>query len=446
MNHKITDYSSWAKNDWMSIDFGDKRLNSRAVEIGADFFRNPFVSPPKMLRSFKKIKAFYRFMDSDKVSHDLLISNHVAEARKRLSDHHLILAIQDSSTVVFDREFSVEGAYDVGNIEGIVIHNTISVIPLKENGIVDGLLNQIVIKRKAKRERSPADNESKVWKESILAVEKPENTTIVDVMDRGADALEIMHYSKELAHEYIVRAKQNRYINDDKYRYLFDFARALPVLKRVQMGVNKSSAQKKRTATLGVAYSSVTLDTPKNNQRIKPLACTIIHIREINCPKNQEPIEWFLLTSLPVASIDNALQVMQYYSFRWIIEEYHKCLKTGFRLEKTQLQTIQRIENLLGFISVSAVKLLQMRDIVRRNPGADARDYVSGEDIEIIQEYYGLKDKQMTVDKFLRCIAQMGGFLNRKSDGNPGWQSIWEGWKYFMGLKEGINLWRKRCG
>jgi hypothetical protein len=355
MNNKITDYSSWAKDDWMNIDFGDKRLNSRAVEIGTDFFRNPFVSPPKMLKSFKKIKAFYRFMDSDKVSHDILISNHIAGARKRLSDHHLILAIQDSSTVVFDREYPVDGAYDVGNIEGIVIHNTISVIPLKERGIIDGLLNQIVIKRKAKSQRTPADNESMVWKESILAVKKPENTTIVDVMDRGADALEIMHYSKELMHEYIIRAKQNRYIKNDKHRYLFDFARALPVLKEVKLEVNKSGEQKKRTATLGVAYSSVTLDTPKNNQRIKPLVCTIIHIKEINSAKNQEPIEWFILTSLPVDGIDDALQVMQYYSFRWIIEEYHKCLKTGFRLEKTQLRTTSRIENLLGFISVSAV-------------------------------------------------------------------------------------------
>jgi hypothetical protein len=446
MNNKITDYSSWAKDDWMNIDFGDKRLNSRAVEIGTDFFRNPFVSPPKMLKSFKKIKAFYRFMDSDKVSHDILISNHIAGARKRLSDHHLILAIQDSSTVVFDREYPVDGAYDVGNIEGIVIHNTISVIPLKERGIIDGLLNQIVIKRKAKSQRTPADNESMVWKESILAVKKPENTTIVDVMDRGADALEIMHYSKELMHEYIIRAKQNRYIKNDKHRYLFDFARALPVLKEVKLEVNKSGEQKKRTATLGVAYSSVTLDTPKNNQRIKPLVCTIIHIKEINSPKNQEPIEWFILTSLPVDGIDDALQVMQYYSFRWIIEEYHKCLKTGFRLEKTQLRTTSRIENLLGFISVSAVKLLQMRDIVRHNPEADALDYVTKEDVEIIQEYYDLKKEYMTVDRFLRGIAQMGGFLNRKSDGNPGWQSIWEGWKYFMGLKEGINLWRKRCG
>ena len=95
---------------------------------------------------------------------------------------------------------------------------------------------------------------------------------------------------------------------------------------------------------------------------------------------------------------------------------------------------------LLGFIAISAVKLLQLRDIVRNNPTADAKEYVEKEDINIIRAYYKIEKKEMNIDQFLRSIAQMGGFLNRKSDGNPGWQSIWEGWKFFLGLKEGVKL------
>jgi hypothetical protein len=398
-----------------------------------------------MLKSNKKIKAFYRFMDSDKVSHDKLTSNHICQSRQRLENHPLILAIQDSTTLTFDRKYVVEGLYDVGNIPGVVVHNTISVIPLEEYGIIDGLLNQTVVHRLEKSERMHENSELQVWNESIFAVGKKANTTIVDVMDRGADVLEIMHYSKTHGHEFIIRAKQNRYIQDEKYGYLFDFARALPSQKEIRLTVNKSSSQKKRIATLHVAYSSVTLSTPKNNQKIKPLMCNIIRVIEINTPEKQEPIDWFLLTSLPIDSVDTALQTIKFYSYRWIIEEYHKCLKTGFRLEKTQLHTLKRIENLLGFISVSAVKLLQMRDISRHNPHADALEYVTEEDIKIVRSYYEVKEKNMTVDRFLRYIAQMGGFMNRKSDGKPGWQSIWEGWKFFMTLKEGVHL-RLRCG
>ena len=115
-------------------------------------------------------------------------------------------------------------------------------------------------------------------------------------------------------------------------------------------------------------------------------------------------------------------------------------MKTGFRLEETQLKTLQRIENLLGFIAVSSVKLLQLRDIVRNDPKADAKEYVEKEDIDIVRAYYKIQEKEMTIEIFLKHIAQMGGFLNRKSDGNPGWQSIWEGWKFFLGIKEGVRL------
>jgi hypothetical protein len=441
---KITDYTEWAMNDWGNVNFGDKRLNNRAVHIGADFFRNPYSSPPKMLRSNKKIKGFYRFMDSEKVTHEKLIASHTTQAVSRLADYPLILSVQDSTTLTFDREYKIEGLYDVGNIPGIVVHNTISVVPRKEYGIIDGLLHQTVVHRVEKDKRTHENSESRVWRESIDSVPKPKNTTIVDVMDRGADALETMHFAIANSHEFIIRAKQNRDV-EGKTDYLLDFARALPTQTTIPLEVNKSNVQKKRIATLRVAYTSVKLDTPKNNPHIPPLVCTIVHVGEQNPPKKQEPVEWFLLTSLPVQSIDDALQITKYYSYRWIIEEYHKCMKTGFRLEKTQLHTLNRIENLLGFISVSAIKLLQMRDIARINPNANALEYATEEDIKIVCAYYEVKEKHMTVDRFLRYIAQMGGFLNRKSDGNPGWQSIWEGWKFFIGLKEGVRL-KLRCG
>ena len=175
---------------------------------------------------------------------------------------------------------------------------------------------------------------------------------------------------------------------------------------------------------------------------------TIVHVREPSPITGFEPIEWLLFTSLRVESIEDALLIVKYYTYRWIIEEYHKCMKTGFRLDRTQFKTLPRIESLLGFIAVSSVRLLQLRDIVRNNPHADALTYVENEDVQIVRAYYDVKDTIMTIDQFLRFIAQMGGFMNRKSDGNPGWQSLWEGWKFFLGLKEGARLQREGriCG
>jgi len=441
-----TNYFKLAKEDWCDVEFGDKRLNERATLISAEFLKNPFVSPPKMMKSFKAIKAFYRFMDSDKVSHEKLISTHVMKSKEKLTEHKIILAIQDSMTISLNRNYEIDGLYNVGgrksnSAEGILIHNTISVIPYNNYGIIDGLLHQIVHKRKLKEERNEDNNDSILWTNSIDAIGiVPKNTTIIDIMDRGADILKVMNSSLEHGHEFIIRAKHNRLLYGKNSDHLFEFAKRLPVVGYTSLEIQANKGRKKRTAKLSISFSKITLPQTKNEKDNIPVNCSIVHVFETGCADNQEPLEWFILTSFDVGTLDEALRIIKYYSFRWIIEEYHKCMKTGFRLEQTQLKKLQRIENLLGFIAISAVKLLQLRDIVRNNPTADAKEYVEKEDINIIRAYYKIEKKEMNIDQFLRSIAQMGGFLNRKSDGNPGWQSIWEGWKFFLGLKEGVKL------
>lgn len=436
-----TNYEEISRANWLNADLGDERLNKRAVYIGADFLRNPFTSPPKMLQEPSKIKAFYRFMDNPKICHEGLTSSHINNTLAGLSKHKIILCIQDQTTITFCREDKVKGSYDVGNIHGVVVHNGISVIPYENYGIIDGLLYQKLHRRKPKKQRMSADNEIHLWTDCINCVGKPPaGTTIIDVADRGADVLEVMQASKDCGHEFIIRATHDRLIIDEQYKSLLEFARKLPTSGLTSLHVQKKVGQKKRNAKLRVAFSKVHLKSPKNKSEVDSLQCSIVHVLEQQPPSGQEPLEWFILMSLEVNNLSDALKVTRYYSYRWIIEEYHKCLKTGFRIEKTQLETVERIENLLGFISVSSVPLLQMRDIVRHDPKADALKYVTSEDIMIVKAYYKIKEEKMSIDCFLRYIAQMGGFLNRKNDGNPGWQSLWEGWKFFLTLKRGVTL------
>lgn len=447
-------YFELAKEDWSNVNLGDERLNKRAMLIGNEFLKNPFVSPPKMMKSFKAIKAFYRFMDSDKVTHEKLISTHVENSKERMPKHKMILAIQDSTTIPLDRNYEIEGLYAVGGrenygTEGLIVHNTISVIPYENYGIIDGLLHQIIFKRESKAERNKDNNDTTLWTKSIESIGiAPENITIIDVMDRGGDIITVMNSSLKHNHKFIIRATHNRCLDRNGSDHLFDFAKRLPIAGNFFLDVQANEGRKKRTAKLNVSFSKITLPQTENKRANPSIDCSIVHVFETGCEDDKEPLEWFILTSLDVNNFDEALRVVKYYSFRWIIEEYHKCMKTGFRLEQTQLKKIQRIENLIGFISVSAVKLLQLRDIVRHNPEAEAQEYVEKEDVNIVRAYYKIENKEMTIDRFLRYIAQMGGFLNRKSDGNPGWQSIWEGWKFFLGIKKGVMLQREGliCG
>lgn len=440
-------FRSIASEDWLHVDFGDARLNSRAIRIGEAFLRSPFASPPKMLRNKKDIKGFYRFMDSEKVAHEKLVHPHVLAAHQRLTGHRVVLCVQDSTTISFDRNYEIEGLYDVGNIPGVVVHNTIAVIPYEDFGVIDGLLGQTILKRKPTDERGIDDNETRLWMDSIHSTgNPPPGTRLVDVMDRGADALEVMHCSKKNGHDYVVRARHDRLMGE--HGRLFEFARALPPAGKYRVKIQGRGGKRDRVAIVDVAFSSLTLPPPKNRQELSSLPTNIVHVREPNPVAGFEPVEWLLLTSLHVESFENALLVVKYYTYRWIIEEYHKCMKTGFRLDKTQFKTLPRIEALLGFIAVSSIRLLQLRDIIRNKPNADALEYVDKEDIQIVKAYYNVEEGTMTIDRFLRYIAQMGGFMNRRSDGNPGWQSLWEGWKFFLGLKEGVRLQREGriCG
>ena len=128
------------------------------------------------------------------------------------------------------------------------------------------------------------------------------------------------------------------------------------------------------------------------------------------------------------SSAADALQVIRYYEKRWLIEEYHKCLKTGCALETRQLETAGGLEALLGFLAIIAVRLLQLREASRQHPEAPARHYVAPELMTTVQRYLKLPPGDLTLRQFWRAVARLGGFLARKSDGDPGWQTLWRGW------------------
>ena len=150
-------------------------------------------------------------------------------------------------------------------------------------------------------------------------------------------------------------------------------------------------------------------------------------------------VEWILVTTLEVASVEDALTVVQIYEDRWIIEEYHKCLKTGCRIEDAQLKTGKRLLALLGILGVVAIELLRLRDLSRQEPDRPAKDVVEKEVIEIVRVKYNLNG-EISLRELWRRIAMLGGFLGRKSDGNPGWQTIWKGYKRLQDMLLGANL------
>lgn len=121
MNNQLTEHIKLAESNWMNTDFGDKRLNKRSIQIGVNFIQNPFVSPPKMFKNKKNLKGFYRLINSNKISHEKLISEHVKMSRENISSQKVILAIQDATNISIDRNYKIEGLYNIGKNKGYVL-------------------------------------------------------------------------------------------------------------------------------------------------------------------------------------------------------------------------------------------------------------------------------------------------------------------------------------
>ena len=157
----------------------------------------------------------------------------------------------------------------------------------------------------------------------------------------------------------------------------------------------------------------------------------VIDVVEVNPPQGVEPIRWVLLTSLPVTTFEEAWTVIGYYELRWLVEEYHKALKTGCRTESRQLKTAVRLEAFVGLTSVLAVRPLQLKSIARTNPDTPAERVVPAAWLKMLKLARKNLNRvhDLTVGQFYREVAKLGGFLGRKGDGEPGWITIWRGWE-----------------
>lgn len=191
-----------------------------------------------------------------------------------------------------------------------------------------------------------------------------------------------------------------------------------------------------------LAFSPLTVLPPRFEKRCgkEPLEMWAIRVWEEQTPAGEEPLEWILLTSVPTTTLQQAWERVEWYEHRWVVEDYHQCLKTGCRLEKRQVQSAESLMRLLGLLSPLAVRLLQLRDLGRREPERPANAVLDADVLAIVAAQTGQVPAQMTAGTFWKAVAQMGGYLARRGDGPPGWKPLWKGWFRVQTLLEGVHL------
>jgi DDE family transposase len=307
-------------------------------------------------------------------------------------------------------------------------------------------------KGETRTQRRARKRESAVWGQLLEQIGPPPAASQwIHVMDRGADDFEVHCRAQRIGADWVGRVKsRNRRVRDEAgcVGPLSDVLARSPAAGGYTLALRARPKQPARRAKIEVAFAPVTVLVPRQPAASlkelapQPISQWVVWARELNPPAGlKEPIDWVLLTSLPVRTLEEAMEVISFYEKRWQIEEWHKALKTGCQMEGRQLRTSDRLEALAGLLGVEAVRLLQLKEVGRRQPQRAAVELVPARYVELVRRARGRgRPGEWTVRDFFRGVASLGGFLGRKGDGEPGWITIWRGWEVLHWMLQGAQL------
>lgn len=439
----MLDAKKWAEAQWPSMSFFDPRLHKRAINIALAILNQPTASVPSRFSLQKDIKGCYRFLNNKAINHHMLQQQHYENTlREAALKKGRVLFIQDGSELIYNNLKWTElgpTADSCGN--GIMFHTCLVVSLKDDQPQIIGLSGQKAWIREEKDENTDSkvqeEKESQVWQEMIDQIKVvPEGCKWTTVCDRGAD---IFSFIENLipGMDCVVRSKHDRSILvNGKKTKLKKHMRELPCMGttshflRARKGVS-------REVTIKISWSEVEILPPNADKEKKPIKGWYVRAW---CEEDE--IEWILFTLSPLSCYEDALEIVTLYKHRWLIEEYHKCLKTGCQIEEIQFKAADRILSLFGMLGVIATQLLQLKSISRSHPEEPAEKYVDKLQLALLQEIYSTKSP-WTVKEFWRRVAMSVGFMGRKSDGDPGWQKIWQGWLRLRDMCEGAKLWQQ---
>ena len=442
--------------DLYPFDLGDQRLNQRAGRIVQAALEHAGDSIPTAAGTRAATEATYRFLDNPNVDPHDIDDAHTRSTLDQASRYPGVLLIaQDTTDIDFTSPARNGHLGQLAHAKhfGFFTH---SALAMTADGLPLGLLHQHVWmrppdqrgKRKDRRHKETADKESQRWldTEAACIAALPAQRTVVMIADRECDFYDYFAVARRPGQHVLIRAKRRRRIAGSKE--LLDAAtRAGTVQGTLTVQVPRRDGQPERSATLAVRYGAFALQPPSTHPRRKdlsPLPLRTVLVEEVNPPAGVQPLQWLLLTTLPIERLADAEQVVRWYTYRWRIERYHFTLKSGCRLEELQLETAERLRRALALYAIVAMRLLHLTYLARQEPEASCEAAVSEEEWEVLWRHFqpdaALPLQPPSLRQTIRWIGRLGGFLARKGDGEPGVQVLWRGLRQLQAMVIGFRL------
>jgi Transposase DNA-binding/Transposase Tn5 dimerisation domain len=444
----------WAEQQFGTAELGDQRRTRRLVHSAMKIALHPEKSFNQVF-DWNELRGFYNLCDRDEVSYQAVLQPHWDNTRQAMAQHPVVLILHDTTELDYSNHKKLVGTGQIGNEngKGFLQHNSLALVPQSRQ--VLGLAYQQLKVRQAAPEgestyqRKRRARESDLWVEGIKAPGRPpENSCWVDVCDRGSDDYQAMRAAHDLGHHFLFRAAQNRSVfvsaDQDQQAYVLDYARSLPSVGRDQVDIPGRGGRPARTATVALAAAPVWIPAPAGTpqRQAQPLmAAWIVRIWEPEPPADvTEPLDWILWCSLPTQTLAELKERRDWYCLRWLAEVYHHVEKNGCSEEDRRFETAERMARCLAILAVVAVRVFQLRNALDHQPDAPAEQVGTTLEIKVVQRVVRHKGERFTVRDFVRGVAKLGGFLGRKSDGNPGVLTLWRGYQRLQDMLEGFQL------
>jgi hypothetical protein len=464
---------------------GNKRLKLRFKKVLDTMSHKPSLKFPAGCNGRAEVKAAYRFVDNEHVTFDSILNPHHDATLARIREQTVVLIPQDTTELDVTRPHEImAGAGPLNDAARVGFHNHVSLAMTPERlvlGAVDAKVwardfvefDKDAAQKRAERKAKPIeDKESIRWIEGYRAAcqvaQEASATHIVSLADSEGDVYEYLLETQAVEGDrkasFIIRACQNRALTmtDDagspaSPHYLREQVASTPVLAQRTVEVRgrepKSKDDRKRkqprearTAVVDIRAERVKLRGPgRPGGKLPDLEVNVVLVSELNPPPGVEPIEWILLTDLPIDTVEDVLCVIDYYMCRWQIEIYFRVLKSGCKVEESQLEKAERFEPYLALCMIVAWRVMYVMMLGRECP--DLPCDVALDDDEW-QAVYATVTKQPppsrppSIKTLVGLIASLGGWLGRPCDGEPGPKAMWVGMQRMTDLALG---WRARA-
>jgi hypothetical protein len=453
--------ADWAKEEVSSVNFGDERLDTRMATLLSELGNRPNLSIPAACKGRAEMQAAYRFFDNDKVSFENVLAPHIRQSLERMAAQKEVLLTQDSSEIDLTRpEQEVAGAGRLDQSrKGVLLHVlhgfTPQGLPLGTGWAqclnrTEEKITETPQERIQRLKHTPIqEKESMRWlqglQESRAIAKQIPQTHFVCVGDSEADIYELFAEPREPNLDWLIRACQDRALDPaehQEHRRLLDAVSATKALYEVDLRIRgrnpKVAATQKqrhqprqtRQAKVEVRAATITLRAPwRPDGKLPAVTVNVVLVQECNPPAGEIPVQWILLTTLPIGDLEQVRKIVEYYCARWNIEILFKTLKSGCRIEERRFEQVDRVTRCLGLYLIVAWRTLFVCRMGRDLPEADCEILFEPSEWKAVWTAVNRKKppkKAPRLGEMVRMIAELGGYI-RRPNSDPGTQTLWIG-------------------